>query len=261
MDRVVLTTKTEFSDEHILSVAKKESLAVLVEGFCGEDNLRIAQEKLTAYRGRENFTIDTQFGRIGYPYSEIIDEETRRRYHAEARSNITRLREMFAPYASPEDELRLILEERWHPGAELMRVNDETCFVGICRFQGNNADLVPHTDKVERFLPKGYQSLRAQLSTNIYVSMPETGGELEIWDLEPTEDDYQEMVGDRSFGIERHKLPEPTAVIKPKPGDLALLNPRLVHAVRPSAAGDATRITIGTFIGFMGASEPLVYWS
>ncbi|AHH97245.1 hypothetical protein KALB_3881 [Kutzneria albida DSM 43870] len=260
MDRVLFTTREEFSHEHIVSVAKKENFAVLVKGFCRPEVLQVAQEKLTAYRSRERSTTDGQFWRMGFPYSEIEDEATRRRYHDEALSSIARLREMFAPYASPEDELRLLLDERWRAGAELMRVRGEKCFVGVCRFQGNNVDLVPHTDKVERFLPAGYQSrLQAQLSTNIYVNIPEVGGELEMWDMEPAEEEYQRLVAGRSYGIERDKLPEPTAVIKPEPGDLALLNPRLIHAVRPS--GDTTRITIGTFIGYLGEDEPLVYWS
>lgn len=260
MDRVVYTNRKEFSHDHIVSVAKKDHFAVVVKGFCDPEVLRIAQEKLSSYRSREQSTTDAQFWRMGFPYSEIEDEPTRRRYHDEALSSIERLRSMFAPYASPEDDLRLLLDERWRAGAELMRVQGEKCFVGVCRFQGNNVDLVPHTDKVERFLPPGYQSrLQAQLSTNIYVSIPEVGGELEMWDMEPAEDEYQRMVAGRSYGIERDRLPEPVAVVKPEPGDLALLNPRLIHAVRPS--GDATRITIGTFIGYLGEDEPLVYWS
>ncbi|MFJ4878327.1 hypothetical protein ACIP93_24375 [Streptomyces sp. NPDC088745] len=260
MDRVLLTTKDDFSHEHILAVVKKEYFAVLVKDFCSPESLKRAQEELSSYRAREQSTVDSDFWRLGFPYSEITDEATRRKYHDEAQPSMARLRKIFAPYASPEDELRLTLDERWPSGAELMRVNGEKCFVGVARFQGNNVDLVPHSDRVERFLPEGYQArLQAQLSTNIYVDIPDVGGELEMWDIELDEEEYQRRVGDRAYGIDRAELPEPTVVVKPEPGDLALLNPRLIHAVRPSS--DATRITIGSFIGYLGEDRPLVYWS
>lgn len=260
MERVLRTTKQEFSHEHILSVVKKENFAVLVKGFCSPEALRKAQETLMGLRAQEQSTVDGDFWRLGFPYSEICDESTRDKYHDEALASIARVRDMFAPYASPEDELRLLLDERWDSGAELMRVEGRTCFVGVCRFQGNNVDLVPHNDRLERFLPTGYQTeIEEQLSTNIYVNLPEKGGELEMWDLEMDEQEYQELVGGRAYGIERDRLPEPAVVVKPEPGDLALLNPRLIHAVRPSE--DTTRITIGTFIGYRGADRPLVYWS
>ncbi|WP_411128816.1 hypothetical protein [Streptomyces sp. x-19] len=51
----------------------------------------------------------------------------------------------------------------------------------------------------------------------------------------------------------------PKAVIKPAPGDLLLLNPRQIHAVRPSS--DEPRITLGHFIGYHGADLPLTLWS
>lgn len=260
MDRVIQTTKQDLSHEHIRSVVKKENFAVLVKGFCAPEVLRVAQENLLNLRSQEQSTVDGDFWRLGFPYSEITDEQTREKYHTEALGSIARVREMFAPYASPEDELRLLLDERWRAGAELLRVDGRACFVGVCRFQGNNVDLVPHSDRLERFLPAGYETgIQAQLSTNIYVNIPEVGGELEMWDLELGEEEYQELVGDRPYGIPREKLSEPAVVIKPEPGDLALLNPRLIHAVRPSA--DATRITIGTFIGYLGEDRPLVYWS
>lgn len=260
MERVLLTTKEDFSHEHILSVAKKENFAVLVKNFCSEDGLRVARQQLTDYRSQEQSTVDGDFWRLGFPYSEITDDETRAKYHAEAPGSIARLRGMFAPYASPLDELRLLLDERWQAGAELLRIGGKRCFVGVCRFQGSSVDLVPHSDRVERFLPAGYESdLQAQLSTNIYVNVPENGGELELWDLELDEDAYAELVGDRAYGIDRDRLPPPTSVVKPEPGDLALLNPRLIHAVSPSQ--DSTRITIGSFIGYQGEDRPLAYWS
>ncbi|MFJ8308908.1 MULTISPECIES: 2OG-Fe(II) oxygenase [unclassified Streptomyces] len=203
---------------------------------------------------------DTTFQRIGFAYSEISDSASRDRYHAEARANIQRMRDIFAPYASPSDVLRLLLEETWNTGTNLLHVEGRKAFIGICRYQDKDVDLNPHTDALERNLPAEHSvELTAQLSANIYVNIPQSGGELELWGTEPGEATYNELKGERVWGLEREQLGPPREVIKPAPGDLLLLNPRQIHAVRPS--GDEPRITLGHFLGYYGADRPLGLWS
>ncbi|WP_067826551.1 2OG-Fe(II) oxygenase [Actinomadura kijaniata] len=260
MGHVVRTTRRELSAEHIRAVLKKEALVVQIKGFLRPEALEIAREQLFDHAERGELSQAAEFGRVGFAYSEIGDEASRRAYHERALPNIHRLRELFAPYLSPTDELRLLLDEIWPQGANLLHVDGAKCFVGIARYQDKDVDLNPHTDALERNLPPDHQSdLQAQLSVNVYVNIPDEGGELELWGIEPTEDEYRTLVGDRAYGIDRDKVSDPVAVVKPEAGDLILLNPRLIHAVRPSQ--DSSRITIGHFIGYLGEERPLALWS
>ncbi|MFJ7143147.1 2OG-Fe(II) oxygenase [Pseudomonas protegens] len=255
-----VTTADKLEARHILDVVEKRSYGVQLKGFCPPDTLQVARDHLYQQELRSAFSQQQEFVRVGKAYIEIQDEQSRAEYHALALPNIRKIRNLFRPLASPIDELRLLLDEVWPQGAHLLQVGGQKCFVGIARFQGSGVDLTPHTDKLERNAPEGHSPpLLTQLSTNIYLEIPEDGGELEIWGIEPDEEEYNRLKGERAYGIERHLLPPPDFVIKPEPGDLILLNPRLIHAVRPSAS--STRVTLGVFIGYYGEQQPLAYWS
>ncbi|MEU5438527.1 2OG-Fe(II) oxygenase [Streptomyces sp. NPDC020719] len=254
------TTARQFSHEDILALVEGTALGVHIPGFIPPQALASAREQLLDHPDRDGLSQDTAFKRIGFAYSEISDEASRDQYHSEARANIQRMRDLFSPYASPSDVFRALVEETWKPGANLLNINGRKAFIGICRYQDKDVDLNPHTDALERNLPAEHSVEQlAQLSANIYVNIPQTGGELELWGTEPGEDAYNELKGERVWGLERELLGPPMEVIKPSPGDLLLLNPRQIHAVRPS--GDEPRITLGHFLGYYGADRPLALWS
>ncbi|WP_051011299.1 2OG-Fe(II) oxygenase [Bartonella rattaustraliani] len=121
-------------------------------------------------------------------------------------------------------------------------------------------DLEPHIDDLEWTLPKDIDfKLKHQLSANIYLQVPEKGGELELWNILPSAQEYEKLKGNRHYGINRHDMPPPAVTLKPELGDLIFLNPPFIHAVRPVA--DADRITASAFIGIEADDKSLVYWS
>ena len=255
-----LSSLSELNHEHILNVVNGQSFGIHIKNFCPIETVEHAKDVLYQHQSQTMLDASTPYVRIGKGLIEIKNETDRAHYHEVALDNIRLIRNSFKPYASPIDQLRLLLDEVWPTGAKLLQVNGKKCFVGICRFQRAGMDLIPHTDKLERNTPSHDQSeLLKQLSVNIYLEIPEHGGELEMWDIEPSEEEYQQLQGDRKYGLDRETLPPPATSIKPQPGDLILLNPRLIHAVRPSS--DSVRVALSAFVGYFGENQPLAYWS
>lgn len=97
-------------------------------------------------------------------------------------------------------------------------------------------------------------STKKQLSVNMYVAMPPTGGELKIWNL-PIEERHPDrnlyrLIAHHAFeDTYRDKiqglLPHPI-VIAPQAGDLVIFDTSQPHAVR--GFSDGHRITLQTFL-------------
>ena len=91
------------------------------------------------------------------------------------------------------------------------------------------------------------------------IEVPKQGGELEVWNTRPSEDEYQRLKSDRHYGIDRDRLRPADFTTRPEDGDLIIINPRFIHAVRP--VHHTPRITLSSFIGYFGEQSPLIYWS
>jgi hypothetical protein len=255
-----ITHSAQLSERQISDVLHRLAPGVRIPNFCSAERISKVHDGLFQHPDRGSLGHAKEFTRLGMAYSEIRSQEVRQAYHQAARANMQRLRDLFKPYASPMDELRLVLDESWPYGAHLLDIEGEKCFSGICRYQDPDVDLCPHIDKLEWNVPTSLQTrLQSQLSAIIYLQVPEEGGELEIWNIEPTEEEYRSLVGERHYGIDRDRLPAADFTLSPEVGDLILINTRLIHAVRP--VRNEPRITLSCFIGYRGDDSPLIYWS
>ncbi|MFL4496793.1 hypothetical protein ACJ6WD_36975 [Streptomyces sp. VTCC 41912] len=218
-----------------------------------------AHGQLVDHPDKGGLSKDTTFQRIGFAHSEVSCDASRERYHSEARDNIQRMRDLFSPYASPSDTLRLLLEETWNPGASLLSVEGRKAFIGICRFQDQGVDLNPHTDPgTQSSLDGRTRAGRTALGQHLHQH-PAHRRRTRTMGHRTWRARLQQAQGGRVWGLKRDQWGPPKAVIKPAPGDLLLLNPRQIHAVRPSS--DEPRITLGHFIGYHGTDRPLTLWS
>ncbi|WOC12169.1 2OG-Fe(II) oxygenase [Gordonia sp. MP11Mi] len=255
---VATTTADDFSADHLLRLLKGDVYAVRVTGLIDADALDGLR---TAFVGRSDhgpLATDPQFRRIGHAFSET-GPGREAEYFDEAASHRRSLRSIAAPHPYPSDSVRLLLDETWPSGATLLESESRKFFAGVVRYQKAGVDLEPHTDNVQRNLPDGDLGIRRQLSVNVYLDVPDAGGELEIWDSFPTEDDYRELSGDRAWGVDRSVVGEPAVTVRPGVGETIFIDPRRVHAVAPS--GDRPRVTIGLFIGVRADEQPLAVWS
>lgn len=146
------------------------------------------------------------------------------------------------------------LNELWEYGASIANFDDKKMFAGIARITLPNANLLenkPHYDS----LPEKYQ-VKGQLGANFYLEVPEKGGELEVWDLKalnPSE--IKNLCDNQDFQSESIK----SYTIKPKQGDLVIINTRKPHAVKTFSQGN--RISLNCFIGYKKLNQPLLLWS
>ena len=252
--------KLEASD--IKELVYQNILAVVIRNFYPADIAHKIAEKIMACPNRGYYNRESELARIGMAHFEVDSIESNQRYHDFAVEWIQDLRSMFKPYLSPIDKLRLTLEEMWPSGAALQTLNGLKCFVGICRILDPMITINPHYDRLDRDYCTDIEQanrLLGQLSANIYLQIPDKGGELELWIEDQNSKKIQALNKDGYFGIELEKMGVPEFSIRPNPGDLIIFNTRLYHGIR-SGEGNS-RISIGTFIGYAGDQLPLTYWS
>ena len=257
-DPTVQTTVEDFSADDLLRLLKGDVFAVRVRGLVSADALAGLRERFVGRDDHGPLATDPQFRRIGHAFSEVGRGEDSA-YFDDAAGHRRRLRELASPYPYPADALRILLDEVWPTGATLLTSESRKFFAGVARYQRRGVDLEPHTDDVRRNLPDDGLGIRRQLSANVYLDVPDRGGELEIWDAYPSEGEYRRLSGDRVWGLDRDQVGEPRLRLRPEIGETIIIDPRRVHAVVPSA--DRPRLTIGLFLGVRDGEQALAVWS
>jgi hypothetical protein len=252
--------------EDINALIQDEILALIVEDYYAADLCATLSEKILQSQQVQNYTHEimengklTQkyFGvdRLGVPFNSTYyaqsESETVARYYEGAQTGIQRIRDFCSPAITPIDKLRLELDEKFHLGATVAAFQGKKMLAGIGRI--TKADLSylsaeqPHFDA----LPPQYAHLDAQLAANIYLVVPDCGGELEVWDVPPVHPLSKVPSNWREI------LP-PSILIAPKKGELILFNCRRPHAVCSFAGQD--RVTMQMFIGYQNQKQ-LQLWN
>jgi hypothetical protein len=259
---------TDYLNEQDLTKLFNDEICIIqVKQFCESvlcDRLSIwfkSSDRLAEYpyvMKRQDSVKTIYFGvdRVGIPYNSTYgDSAQKEKYYAEAMSGIRALRAASYPGLSPIDRLRVELDENWVPGANLANFEGKKMFVGIGRVMkpelSQMSEYQPHWDSV----PTQYANLLGQFSANVYLAVPDEGGELEIWDIEPL-----------PTSIIHHNDPErdwraelpPSIRLKPDKGDLLLFNTRRPHAI--TRFDGATRVAAQCFIG-INPDKSLSMWT
>lgn len=252
-----------FNDEIcVLRIPNYCSLEALmaIEKFIQESQGKLMRSYYVGYKDQKPIRKFYGINLLGTPYNSTYHCEPShpsfQQYFEDALPNLHALRAAVAPYLSPIDKLRLQLDEHWPYGAGIATFHPgKNMFVGVCRVMYAEESVLGETQPHIDSLPSHIQHLNKQYSANLYVHVPEVGGELEIWDVPPLKAEEVLMVD--MEGDWRSHLPEPL-VIKPKRGELILFNTRRPHTVRSFPSG--TRSSIQCFIG-MYKDYTLECWS
>ncbi|OGT46610.1 MAG: hypothetical protein A3F17_08700 [Gammaproteobacteria bacterium RIFCSPHIGHO2_12_FULL_41_15] len=258
-----LVQTNQLDEKSIISLAKKEIIAIIVKNYypkniCTDVANHIMTHKDYGYYANVGHEKDvSDVGRLGTSFFEVCkDPKMTEDYFNNASIQAKEIRDIFNPYYTPIDRLRLELEELWPNGAALETLHGKKMFVGLCRALEPGKTFLPHTDWFYQDANYSIEatSLRAQLAANIYLNVASKGGELLLWDIDINESDYQSLKLDKSYGLDIKKLPAPAIKINPAAGDLILFNAMRPHSV---STPDVYRLSQSCFIGYRGDHVPL----
>lgn len=206
--------------------------------------------------GWDSYDVDgPPTGKLGV--SQYSYGDRREDYFAEAR---TALEQRARAVAGLPDPLRLVLEELaacWPAAVRIAVDGDQGYFAGVFR---SGAGIRLHADWGPRDGP-GWTigSVVAQLAWNVYYTLPETGGELMVYDR-PWTPDLEVDARQRFYDYNPDKVSGRRKVeILPEPGELVMFSSSNVHAVA-EASSDGSRITASSFVGECPDGS-LVLWS
>lgn len=248
--------------ESLLKLASREIGAIHVTGFYPKEiGIEVAKKAINHPKlGHYNKKYTSTVGRICMPHIDSEwNPEAARKYHGEAVENIHDIRSLFLPYMSPVDHVRLLLQELWPAGANIQRLYRNPCFVGAIRvFKPTVSSFYPHHDRIdeESDAPE-LRDLTEQLVANMYLDVPDEGGDLQLWLRDPTEAE-KNLIRDVE-GLLPDTVEPPRLVIHPQAGDLIIFSSRMLHAVSPPRGKH--RVGMAAFIGCSGPDKPLSYWS
>lgn len=263
-DQRVLTLP-ELAKDCLGPLLNGEVLAIRVPGFTDPAQAHGMARRLAAHPSLSAYRNTPELVRVGESHYETHDEDgsTNDRalteYLRKADPLMGEIRACCAPSASPLDVLWQDLDNYY--GLERARIDGRPMFAGICRVFPEGSELLPHNDRLSRDapgLPLG-DELDAQLAANVYLQVPERGGELQLWDLRPDEAQLAAWrAPDSEYGTDRALVPPPACTLPVAAGDLVLMDATKLHAVSRQERG--VRIGLSCFLG-VRRGRPLVCWS
>jgi CRP-like cAMP-binding protein len=247
----------------LVDLVEGRILAVRVPSYYTPRQSDQLYRKLLRHPGFSRYLMAPDVGvqRIGMTFFETQERpEMLQTYFDEARATAHSIRQVCAPLLTPVDRLRLELDEVWPSGACIGHLEGRKMLAGIARLFEDSHSLPPHQDVLHRDTSKpDAQQIKAQLTANIYLHLGRSGGELELWDWMPTDEEARGLLTGEYDFYDRAKLPPPSCAIRPLKGELVLTLSTRIHAVRPSEGGP--RVSMSTFIGYTGPDQPLTLWN
>lgn len=256
---ILKTSSLTYPD--LKKLLNNEVMAISIENFTSVDVCKEVADKILNNQKYKYYDYaQNVVGRYGMSFSEGVSEAKRNEYYSQSLPTVTEIRSFFSPYLAPLDQLRLRLDEICPSGAKLEQIEEnKTMFVGLCRVIDPDKIVLPHQDDIRWDHDLDIvANLISQLAVNIYLKVPEVGGELELWDYGfETKEEYLRQA-DGSYGIAKVKLLSPVVQMTPKVGELIIFNPRNLHCILP---GNESRMSQSCFLGYRGDNSPITYWS
>ena len=255
--RVVETDKLSFD---LLNDLFQDKICILlIRGYASREVCKNLNVFFVTY-GKDEYTHEIRtnsqtellyYGvdRYGYPLNSTYTDNSKEKlsyYFKQAPNTMRLIREAAYPYISPIDKLRVEFDEVWPYGSNIGVIDEKKTLCGIGRIMSAQlshlSEEQPHFDSVPQHY---FPGICKQFSANIYLNVPDHGGELEIWDVKPIDIDISNnLIVPKDW---RAVLPQ-SIKVKPEQGDLIIFNTRRPHAITKFEQAEP-RTSIQTFIG------------
>jgi hypothetical protein len=224
-------------------------LANVIDNFRPADICQKCADMIRNHPLVDGYGLDDRVKRFGLSfYDTAKDPVPFKRYFAQAIPAMRAMRQIWHPFLSPIDQLRLELDEIWPGGANIAVLGGNKMTAGAARII--NTGVLPHVDNrgFDAAIPDA-PPLDAQLTANLYLQVPLAGGELALWDrrILTAEEEKPFRLASSPYGLDEAKLGPPRVVLRPQVGQLIVFDATRVHAVWPSDGGN--RVTMCLFIG------------
>lgn len=239
-------------------------LAIRIPNFYSTTNCKILSDHLTKNNNhltKYDNAPELNLYRFGLAYFETrFNSHLLDQYFQQANSHLQKMDELCQPADNPLRAFLEALDEAWPKGAIPQSINNRKMMPGLIRVLYENQVFSPHQDLLNRDIPQlpKRDHPTTQLAINLYIENFPEGGELELWDYAPNDNEANTLYTGTHDFYDRSKLPAVAATIKPQAGELILFQSSKVHAVKAGTSGK--RIAFSCFSAFRHLNSPLTYW-
>jgi hypothetical protein len=252
-------TSSAFKREQIADLAAGRIAAIQVRDFlprslCRQTLLALQAAPFDTY-GRQR--VDPPVMRFGVGVSDYrVDGAVADGYWEALEGHRAAWRSLGLPF-DPFRECRDALGAEWPAPVRVGTRGGRELAAGVAR-EPNQGFQVHFDDSLREFTGNLLDAtLVAQFAFNLYLSVPERGGETVVWRhrWHPADEAFRPP---SSYGFAPEVVGDAESFeLSPKVGEALLFDPRNYHAVRPSDGG--RRIALGFSMGLTEAGE-LVAW-
>ncbi|BCL27208.1 2OG-Fe(II) oxygenase [Streptomyces aurantiacus] len=208
--------------------------------------------EFSTYDERRIWPPIAKFGPAVYDY--YLDGQLRPEYWQDAR----KAEEQWAKATGADDPMEALIAqiaEAWDGPVSRATVGGRSLFAGMVRELKGDPRM--HFDEVVREFPGVFDHTPiAQLGFNCYISLPEDGGELNVFRRRWRPTDDEDRIG---FGWSQTIVArEPHLTLTPELGEGIFFDTRNYHFITPSTKG--RRLTLAFFVG-VTADNRLIIWA
>jgi hypothetical protein len=247
----VIELENTLTSDAIKQLVHKDAAVARVKNFYQVEACDYIAETLLNSSLYGKYANAPKIGRVGRAFFETtVSNEALLDYFSQSTTWLRLLRDACQPYQPPVDKLRLQIDECWDHGAHLGQLNGKKMYAGLIRVFDQGAFAEPHQDHLDwdaaahEIYEDAY--FPVQLASNVYLRMPEVGGDLALWPISLCRTDYELRRIPNSYGVDVTGLGNPL-VIKPEKCELIIFNARNIHRVDAPIKGN--RVTASCFIG------------